>query len=56
MTKRCRLAVEKEEEFLVTPSMEYLGHRIDQDDRHPTDEKIRVIKGVPSPTNITELC
>ena len=36
-------------------SIEYLGHIIDQDGLHPTQEKVRAIKEAPQPRNITEL-
>lgn len=36
-------------------SVEYLGHRIDRDGLHPTDEKIAAIDKAPGPTNVTEL-
>ncbi len=39
----------------VMPSVEYLGHRIDSEGLHPTDEKVRAIKDAPAPRNITEL-
>ena len=50
------MLLKKKKCFFATLSVEYLGHRINQDSIHPTDEKVRVIEGVPSPTNITELC
>ena len=36
-------------------SVEYLGHRIDQDGLHPTDEKVAAINKAPEPKNVTEL-
>ena len=41
-------------EFLQ-PSIEYLGHIIDEQGIHPTEEKVRAIKEAPTPTNVTEL-
>ena len=41
--------------FFAAMCVKYLGHRIDQDGLHPTYEKVWVIKGALSPTNITEL-
>jgi len=41
-------------EFMV-PSVTYLGHRIDAEGLHPTEERIRAIKDAPAPTNISEL-
>ena len=37
-----------------TFSVEYLGHRIDEDGLHPLKDKIAVIVDVPSPTNVSE--
>ena len=39
----------------MTPSVEYLGHRIDRDGLHTTDEKIQAIRDAPNPRNVTEL-
>lgn len=36
-------------------SVEYLGHRIDQEGLHPTQEKVEAIVGAPKPSNLTEL-
>ena len=36
-------------------SVVYLGHNIDRDDLHPTDEKVRAIQDAPHPTNVKEL-
>ena len=33
----------------------YLGHKIDRDGLHPTDEKVRAIQDAPHPTNVKEL-
>uniref|UniRef100_A0A8C4Q2Z7 ribonuclease H n=1 Tax=Eptatretus burgeri TaxID=7764 RepID=A0A8C4Q2Z7_EPTBU len=41
-------------EFMV-PSVTYLGHRIDAEGLHPTEENIRAIKDAPAPTNNSEL-
>ena len=35
--------------------IEYLGHIIDSQGLHPTEEKIRAIKNAPQPKNISEL-
>jgi len=39
----------------MTPSVEYLGHKIDQDGLHPMDEKVRAVKEAPAPNNLAEL-
>ena len=36
-------------------SVVYLGHRIDKDGLHPTDEKVRAIRDAPIPRGISEL-
>ena len=36
-------------------SIEYLGHVVDKDGIHPTEEKVRAIKEAPAPTNVTQL-
>ena len=36
-------------------SVTYLGHRIDYEGLHPTEERVKAIKQMPSPTNTTEL-
>lgn len=33
----------------------YLGHKIDRNGLHPTDEKVTAIQDAPSPTNVKEL-
>ena len=35
-------------------SVVYLGHKIDVDGLHPTDEKVRAIQDAPHPTNVKE--
>ena len=40
----------------LQPSIEYLGHMIDEHGRHPTEDKIRAIRDAPKLSNITELC
>lgn len=41
--------------FFMRPSLEHLGHVIDKDGLHPTEEKTRAIKEAPTPKNVTEL-
>jgi len=41
-------------EFAV-PEVQYLGHRIDADGLHPTDEKVEAIRNAKTPTNVSEL-
>ena len=39
----------------MAPSVEYLGHRIDKDGLHPTEDKVKCIKEAATPQNVTEL-
>ncbi len=39
----------------LKPRIEYLGHIIDQQGLHPTDEKIASLKEAPTPKNVTRL-
>ena len=39
----------------VVQSVSYLGHMIDQRGLHPLQEKVKAVKEVPNPTNISEL-
>ena len=40
--------------FLL-PKVEYLGHVIDEQGLHPTEEKVKAIKDAPRPKNVSEL-
>ena len=39
----------------MTDNVEYLGHTVDSEGLHPTEEKIKLIVNTTSPTNFTEL-
>ena len=39
----------------MLPSVEYLGHVIDQHGLHPTKEKVKAIRKAPEPQNVSEL-
>ncbi len=41
-------------QFMQT-SVEYLGHRIDKEGLHPTDEKVAATVNAPKPNNVMEL-
>ena len=41
--------------FFLRPSLEYLGHRIDKDGIHPTQDKVKAIREAPQAKNLTEL-
>ena len=49
------LKLNKEKCVFMAPSIEYLGHQIDKDGLHPTEEKVTCIKQAPTPLTITEL-
>ena len=49
------LKLNKEKCVFMAPSIEYLGHQINKDGLHPTDEKVSCIKQAPTPLTITEL-
>ena len=39
----------------MKPVLECLGHRIDAEEIHPVDAKVKAIKEAPTPTNPSEL-
>ena len=39
----------------MTDSVEYLGHIVDSEGLHSTEEKVKAIVNAPSPSNVTEL-
>lgn len=39
----------------MLPSVEYLGHKISAEGLQPTEEKVRAIREVPPPSNVTQL-
>ena len=49
------LKLNKEKCSFLLKQIEYLGHVIDAQGLHPSEEKIKAIKAAPSPKNITEL-
>ena len=49
----CRLQQDKCQ--FMKDSVVYLGHRIDKDGLHPTEEKVRTIRDAPIPRGISEL-
>ena len=44
--------VKKEKCRFLEPSVNFLGHRIDADGIHPTDEKLRAIVNAPAPKDV----
>ena len=53
--ENARLRLNKSKCFFLRSRIEYLGHIIDGDGLHPTDEKVTALKEAPPPTNLTEL-
>ncbi len=49
------LRLNKDKCSFMQSSIEYLGHVIDSQGLHPTEQKIRAIKNAPKPTNISQL-
>ena len=49
------LRLNKSKCFFLRSRIEYLGHIIDGDGLHPTDEKVTALKEALPPTNLTEL-
>ena len=49
------LRLNREKCFFLKSRIEYLGCIIDENGRHPTDEKIRAIREAPRPQNVSEL-
>ena len=49
------LHANRKKSFFLQSRIEYLGHTIDKDGLHPTEEKVTAIKKAPPPKNITEL-
>ena len=39
----------------LKPSVEYLGHRVDSTDLHPTEDKLKAVAEAPPPRNLKEL-
>lgn len=52
---RAGIRLNRQKCFFMRPSVEYLGHIIDENGLHPTEEKVKAIKEAPRPTNVTEL-
>ena len=49
------VTLKKSKCVFLAQSVEYLGHVIDKDSLHPSQEKVRAIQQAPEPCNITEL-
>ncbi|XP_074031169.1 protein O-mannosyltransferase rt isoform X2 [Leptinotarsa decemlineata] len=53
--QECGLKVKQEKCALFQPSVKYLGHVIDKEGLHTSDDRIVAIKNIPTPTTVTEL-
>ncbi|XP_030286082.1 uncharacterized protein K02A2.6-like [Sparus aurata] len=53
--EKYNVKVKKSKCKFMTDTVEYLGHIVDSEGLHPTEEKVKAIVNAPSPTNITEL-
>ncbi len=49
------LRVNRKKCAFLLASIDYLGHVLDQDGLHPTEEKIRAIRDAPEPENLSQL-
>ena len=49
------IRVKQEKCYFMQPSVQYLGHRIDAEGLHATDDKLDAITQAPTPKNVTEL-
>ena len=49
------VTLKKSKCVFLSQSVEYLGHVIDKDGLHPSQEKVRAIQQAPEPRNVTEL-
>ena len=47
--------LKKQKCFFLRSRIEYLGHVVDEEGIHPMEEKVKAIKEVPAPTNVTQL-
>ena len=48
-------ATQQAKMLFLRSSIEYLGHVVDAEGIHPTEEKVKAIKEAPAPTNVTQL-
>ena len=47
--RQCGVRIRRDKCFFLKTSVEYLGHRIDAEGIHPTDDKIEAITAAPIP-------
>ncbi|KFD60690.1 hypothetical protein M514_27121 [Trichuris suis] len=53
--RQCGVRVHKDKCRFLQSSVKYLGHRIDANGIHPTEERVEAIKKMPEPSNVREL-
>ena len=53
--RQANIRVKKEKCRFLRPQVTYLGHCIDKEGIHPTEERIAAIRDMPRPTNVKEL-
>lgn len=53
--QKAGMHLNKQKCFFLRSSVEYLGHVVDEEGIHPTEENVRAIKEAPAPTNVTQL-
>ena len=49
------LRLNKNKCTFMAPEVVYLGHKIDENGLHPTEDKVRTVRDAPQPTNVSEL-
>ena len=53
--KKAGLRLKKSKCHFMLPSVVFLGHKIDAQGLHPLPEKVKAIKDLPKPRNVSEL-
>ena len=49
------LRIKKEKCSFMSPSVVYLGHKIDRDGLHPVEDKVNAVVDAPRPTSVPQL-
>ena len=53
--EKAGLKLRKDKCSFMVPSVTYLGHKIDSEGVHPTQDKVKAIQEAPAPENVNEL-
>lgn len=53
--EKAGVRLKKEKCVFLAPEVVYLGHRINREGLHPTDDKVQAITDMPRPTNVSKL-